>query len=120
MIKMPNCRPQYFFNYFNQNSDSQNDERILDIESSIGHMNLYYMNKISGKNLDEYFDILGQKCIHKFQNSLLTGNFGALKISCDDNNPNTIVSKKLITNNILVISIIIDLTLYFAFLIFNI
>ena len=87
MIKMPNCRPQYFFNYFNQNSDSQNDERILDIESSIGHMNLYYMNKISGKNLDEYFDILGQKCIHKFQNSLLTGNFGALKISCDDNNP---------------------------------
>ena len=87
MIKMSNCRPQYFFNYFNQNSDSQNDERILDIESSIGHMNLYYMNKISGKNLDEYFDILGQKCIHKFQNSLLTGNFGALKISCDDNNP---------------------------------
>jgi len=45
------------------------------------------MNKISGKNLDEYFDILGQKCIHKFQNSLLTGNFVALKISCDDNNP---------------------------------
>ena len=29
MIKMSNCRPQYFFNYFNQNSDSQNDERKL-------------------------------------------------------------------------------------------
>ena len=33
IIKMPNCRPQFFFNYFIQNNETQNDERILDIES---------------------------------------------------------------------------------------
>ena len=86
-IKMPHCRSQYFINYFKQNSENENDERILDIESSIGNMNLFYMNQLKGKNLDEYFNNLGQNCVNKFENSLLTGNFGALKISCPDNKP---------------------------------
>ena len=45
------------------------------------------MNQLKGKNLDEYFNNLGQNCVNKFENSLLTGNFGALKISCPDNKP---------------------------------
>ena len=87
LVKMPNCRTQYFINYFNQISENKNDERILDIESSIGHMNLFYMNQIQGNNLDEYFNNLKDKCIHKFENSVLSGNFGTLEISCPDNSP---------------------------------
>ena len=87
LIKMPNCRSQYFINYFNQIDQNKNDERILDIESSIGHMDLFYMNQIKGNNLDEYFNNLKEKCIHKFENSLLSGNFGTLEISCPDNKP---------------------------------
>ena len=84
---MPHCRSQYFINYFKQISENENDERILDIESSIGNMNLFYMNQLKGKNLDEYFNNLGQNCVSKFENSLLTGHFGTLKISCPDNKP---------------------------------
>ena len=84
-IKMPNCRPQFLFNYFIQTNETLNDERILDIESPIGNMDLFYMNEIKGKNLDEYFDNLKQKCIHKFDNSFLNNNFGALELSCNDN-----------------------------------
>ena len=87
LVKMPNCRAQYFINYFKQNSENENDERILDIESSIGNMDLFYMNQLKGKNLDEYFYNLRQNCVHKYENSLLTGNFGALEISCPDNKP---------------------------------
>ena len=87
LVKMPNCRTQYFINYFNQISENKNDERVLDIESSIGHMNLFYMNQIQGNNLDEYFNNLKDKCIHKFENSILSGNFGTLEISCPDNSP---------------------------------
>ena len=87
LIKMPNCRPQYFFNYFNQKNENIKDERILDIESSLGNMNLFYMNQIKGKNLDEYFSNLGQNCVHKFENSILSGNFAALEVFCSDNKP---------------------------------
>ena len=87
LIKMPNCRTQYFINYFNQLVENKNDERILDIESAIGHMNLFYKNEIQGNSLDEYFNNLEEKCIHKFENSILSGNFGTLEISCPDNNP---------------------------------
>ena len=87
LIKMQNCRPQYFFNYFNQKNENINDERILDIESSLGNMDLFYMNQIKGKNLEEYFNNLEQHCVHKFENSILTGNFGALEVSCPDYRP---------------------------------
>ena len=87
LIKMPNCRTQYFINYYKQVSENKNDERILDIESSIGHMNLFYMNQIKGNNLNEYFINLKDKCIHKFENSILSGNFGTMEISCPDNSP---------------------------------
>jgi hypothetical protein len=87
LIKMPNCRTQYFINYFNQLVENKNDERILDIESAIGHMNLFYKNEIQGNSLDEYFNNLEEKCIHKFENSILSGNFGTLEISCPNNNP---------------------------------
>lgn len=45
------------------------------------------MNEIKGNSLDGFFNNLNKKCIHKFENSILSGNFGTLEISCPDNSP---------------------------------
>ena len=97
LVKMDHCRPQVFINYFGKNNENNNDERILDVESSIGKMNLFYTNEISGKNIAEYYDNLKQNCVHKIENSILQGNFATFLLSCPDNNPvvsNIIAYKK--------------------------
>ena len=53
MIKMDHCRTQYFINYYKSGNIS--DEKILDLETAIGEMNLYQSRKIEGINIDDYF-----------------------------------------------------------------
>ena len=85
MIKMDHCRTQYFINYFQ--TDNKNDERILDIESAIGDMNLYHSNEIKGTSLDDYFKHINKLCIHNFNNSISSGNYNTYITSCPTLDP---------------------------------
>ena len=86
VIKMDHCRTQYFINYF-KTDNKTNDERILDIESAIGHMNLFHSNKIIGYSLDDYFNYINKLCIKNFENSILSGEYNTLIASCPNLDP---------------------------------
>ena len=86
IVKMEHCRTQYFINYF-KTENKKTDERILDIESAIGDMHLYYSNIIEGANLDDYFKKISNLCIHKFENSILSGEYNTLVTSCSNLEP---------------------------------
>ena len=85
IIKMEHCRTQYFINYFNTNNSS--DDRILDIESPIGNMYLHNSKLIEGSSIDDYFNQINKLCIHKFDNSILSGKFNTLSASCPNLGP---------------------------------
>ena len=82
VIRMEHCRTQYFINYFD--SENKNDTIILDIESAIGDMNLYYSHKIKGTSLDDYFKRINKLPINDFKNSILSGKYeyGTLIANC--------------------------------------
>ena len=82
ILKMDHCRTNYFINYY-----SEYENRILDIESAIGNMNLFYSNKLSGINLDEYFGYVNQLSINNIKNSIISGSFNFLIASCPNLNP---------------------------------
>ena len=85
LIKMNYCRMQYFINYFK--TENLNDERILDIESAIGDMNLYYSNEIKGLSLDDYINNIEKSCINNYENSISSGEFNTYITSCPNLDP---------------------------------
>ena len=85
LVRMDHCRTQYFINYFN--TEDKKEEKILDIESAIGDMDLYYSNNITGINLDNYFNNINKLCIHNFENSILSGLYSTFKVSCTNMQP---------------------------------
>ena len=86
VIKMDHCRTQYFINYFKM-ENNKTDDRILDIESAIGNMNLYHSHEIVGINLDDYFKQINKLCIKKYENSILSGEYNTLIASCQNLDP---------------------------------
>ena len=86
IIKMEHCRTQYFINYFKIESN-KTDDRILDIESTIGDMHLSHSHEIVGGNLDDYFKQINKLCIKKFENSILSGEYNTLIASCPSLDP---------------------------------
>ena len=85
IIKMDHCRTQLFINYFN--TESIKDEKIIDIESAIGDMYLHNSKTIEGTSLDDYFSKINKLCIHKFENSILSGKFNTFSASCPNLGP---------------------------------
>ena len=86
IIKMEHCRTQYFINYFKIESN-KTDDRILDIESTIGDMHLSHSHEIVGGNLDDYFKQINKLCIKKFENSILSREYNTLIASCPSLDP---------------------------------
>jgi len=85
LVKMDHCRTQLYINYFI--SEDKNDDRILDIESPIGDMDLYHSNNITGGNLDKYLKDMNNLCVHNIENSILSGAYSTFKLSCPNLNP---------------------------------
>ena len=85
LVRMEHCRTQLYINYFN--SEDKNDDRILDIESPIGDMDLYHSNNITGGNIDKYIKDMNNLCVHNIDNSILSGVYNTFKLSCPNLNP---------------------------------
>ena len=62
VVRMDHCRTKFYINYFI--SEDKNDDRILDIESPIGDMDLYHSSNITGGNLDNYIKDMNKLCVH--------------------------------------------------------
>ena len=85
IVRMDHCRTQFYINYFI--SEDKNDDRILDIESPIGDMDLYHSSNITGGNLDNYIKDMNKLCVHNIENSILSGTYSTFKLSCPNLNP---------------------------------
>ena len=86
IIRMEHCRNQYFINYFNSLSSS--DDRIIDFESSIGEMYLHNSKKVEGLSIDDYLNQMNNLCLHKnVENRILSGKYNTFSTSCSSSGP---------------------------------
>ena len=88
-IKSEKCSSFYLINYF---SDLDHDY-ILEYEPIMGNANIYFSNSANtAKTISDFFTKLDSYSIHFLNSSIIEGEFGIFKISCEQNNQNNFLS----------------------------